>query len=38
MKRHPTGYWTYERCKEEISKCKKLSEIKNKMVYELHTN
>jgi len=35
MKRHPTGYWTYERCKEEISKCKKLSEIKNKMVYKI---
>lgn len=25
--RYPRGYWTYERCKELVSKCKTLNEL-----------
>lgn len=33
--RNPKGYWTYEKCKEEIYKYEKISDFKNKMLYKI---
>lgn len=38
MKRNSIEYWTYERCKEEVSKYKNISEFRNKMVYKVILN